>query len=345
MRRKRGIVDVQLNWIFVLVVGALIVAFFVFVVQKQRLLAKDSLDADIKIKLQSILTTAQQSTSTQYPITIPDIEIRFDCEGFRIGNLEPIRMKGAFAPELLKSKKNMIYVSSEEFSMPFKAVNLLLITAPDVRYVFYEGNPKNPDVGRLFSDPKNPSMPDNITKELVSDCNSLNDKSNYKVRFVLVNEDPVTINDCGKKIKKGEITAVNIIPVAGGLSGRGTIKFYEWNGKSFSEKSTSYYIGTSTILGAVFSDSKEAYECGLDAALDRLRIIANITYERAEDFKDKSHGTDCGNYFTDNLVINEMIVGLGNNDLEQRVESTYAMAVKIRNYNKLLSTKSCPLLY
>lgn len=351
MKQKKAVIEIQFNWIFVLIVGALIVAFFVFVVQKQRTVAKSSLEADIRTKLQAIISIAEQSDSTVYQLTVPETNMKFDCEGFSIGNLDVIPLRGNFAPSPLKSSRNKLYIASEDFSMPYKTTNLVYITTPDVRYVFYDSDDAdNADskeyAKKLFFDPKNPSMPSNITKEF-SKCDNLKDKNNYKVRFIFVKESPE--DSCGANIKKGEVTAISIEPALGGISGYGKIKFYERKEDGFVEKGSSYYLGTSSIIAAIFSDSKETYECGLNDALERLKVINEIYLGKAKYLQETMQNTDCGNYYSniegiDKLVAMNTTLQIESLD-ENKVRAIYLNSVDIQNFNKLLSMKSCPLIY
>ena len=80
MDSKKGVIEIQFNWIFILVAGALILILFVVIVQRQGSVSNQSRDIDIRSKLGTILTGAKQSTDTTFVIDIPSkTEIDFGC--------------------------------------------------------------------------------------------------------------------------------------------------------------------------------------------------------------------------------------------------------------------------
>jgi len=350
---RKGVISVQFNWIFVLIVGAIIIGFFIFVMQKQRSVSKTNTEIEIRTKLQAILTTAQQSTKTTYAISTPKVDLAFDCEGVAIGDLQPINLRWAFAPSEIKSRRNRIFITSEEFSMPYKTVNLVYITSPDVRYVFVKDPTAGDDyVKDLYEHKRKPSMPANVTKELVSVPADLEDEDYPVVRFVgryLSSEVPDNevkdLIDYANLIEDAEITALMVEHVSGtDAYDYGQLRFYEWDGTGFSFIDESHYIGKPLILGAIYTDDVEAYDCSIKEVLDRLSVMNDIIMKKEAQLKAYVPiQASCGLYYTKTHELDTLKDELAKTNPEPK--DIFEASKQIRGYNRLLATKSCPLLY
>ena len=132
---NKGSMSIQFNWILVLIIGGLILTFFISVVQKQRSVSEENIASSIQTDLQSILASSHVSTETASVIEIPSNEIQYSCEGFKVGNQFPTKFRYTFAPDLLKSDRNTISVFSYDWSMPYKITNFLYVTSPDIKYL------------------------------------------------------------------------------------------------------------------------------------------------------------------------------------------------------------------
>src|SRR3989338_1748 len=110
MSSKKGGIEVQFNWIFILIAGALILVFFVSLVQRQETVSNEKRDIDIRSKLSTILTSAKQSTGTLFEIKIPKTEIAFGCNGYSVGGTSPFQLGESFSPGRIKSASNTIFL-------------------------------------------------------------------------------------------------------------------------------------------------------------------------------------------------------------------------------------------
>ena len=135
MESKKGVIEVQFNWIFILVAGALILTLFVGLVQKQGTISNQKRDVDIRGKLNTILVSAKQSVGTQFVISIPKTEITFGCNGYSVGGTNPFQLGESFSPSMIKSSDNTLVLQSLDWSVPYRISNFQYILTPDVRYV------------------------------------------------------------------------------------------------------------------------------------------------------------------------------------------------------------------
>src|SRR3990172_10512018 len=132
--------EMQFHWIFVLVAGALILAFFFTVAHRQRAISTERLQLTLATDIENIFTGAIVSRGTAQSLPVPPQGIAFDCtEGcdcaFRIGNAQrSFGDKSLFAQDILEERK--IKVWAQELKMPYRATNFLYLTNPNIKYYF-----------------------------------------------------------------------------------------------------------------------------------------------------------------------------------------------------------------
>ena len=132
--KKRGVIELQFNWIFILIAGAIIFVFFISIVNKQREFSEIKSSGTIITNLESILTGAQISTNTVNIVDMPKVDIGFECNRFFIGPV-PKQTKGnvIFSPNLLKGSQ--IITWALDWNIPYRVTNFLYITDPELRYI------------------------------------------------------------------------------------------------------------------------------------------------------------------------------------------------------------------
>src|SRR3989338_5974677 len=145
---KRGAIEVQFNWIFILVAGTVILLFFGTIIMKQRAAAEEKLSASLLTDLDSIITGSMVSKNAFNFISIPKKEINFmDCDFYYIGKKNEenaklkrdIKEKIIFAPDLIKGTRLTIWTLPWE--IPYRVTNFLYLTSPEVRYIIvYSGS-------------------------------------------------------------------------------------------------------------------------------------------------------------------------------------------------------------
>ncbi|PIN68547.1 hypothetical protein COV93_09025, partial [Candidatus Woesearchaeota archaeon CG11_big_fil_rev_8_21_14_0_20_43_8] len=86
--KKRGVVDLQFNWIFVLIAGAVILAIFFAVANSLKQSSDDKIDLEVSTDLKSILIGAKVSTDSSNVIPIPSSDITIEADGIKVGALQ-----------------------------------------------------------------------------------------------------------------------------------------------------------------------------------------------------------------------------------------------------------------
>ena len=59
MENKKGVIEVQFNWVFIIIIGAVIIAFFVNMSMKQKGVSEEKLSVTIAEHMKTILTGAE----------------------------------------------------------------------------------------------------------------------------------------------------------------------------------------------------------------------------------------------------------------------------------------------
>jgi hypothetical protein len=347
---KKAVVSVQFNWMLVLIIGGLILIFFVGIVQKQREISASSIAEAIQVDLQSILTSSHVSTETASIIEIPSTEIKFSCEGFKVGNQFPAKFLYAFSPDVLRSDRNTISVFAYDWSVPYRITNFLYVTSPDIKYVV-DSNSGNDIINALG----NLLPPRYITKDGKQklfmnwdkgDTANIANTNNYKVRiisFVSGCSPPPSISNT--KPKDVSALCVNL-DCSGSFDEqfdcKGRLTFGNYNENGDWTTLTSNFAGKASLLAAIFSENKEIYECGMENAIDRMQDISSIYEKKAENLQTYySSSPQCPGYM-DALTA---IGGIKSVSSISIITSLQTNIESLKTANEQLLASSCPAVY
>jgi len=324
---KKATVQIQFHWIFVVVVGAIILLFFTTMILKQKNVSDQKLSIDVLNNMDKILTGAIVSPQTLSVISAPKMDIDFNCNSFGVGKSAiNTKRRIIFAPSLLSGR--FLIPWSLPWKTPFRVDNFLYLTTEGVRYVFVNGDG---DLDKeLFDDIE-------VTKqfleplELLSQINNIN---NYKFKLIYFNTIP-SVDLSYLRVDDGDITAINIIP--GTSEDFGTIEFYKYEQEfvpKWSITQTKDYLEIPLIYGAIFSESAEDYECAMNKALQRLRYVAQV-------YKDRTNAlvsfSECSVFYSTDYI--DIILD------STVMEDIYDAKLKLSLQNLGAQAASCPLIY
>ena len=285
MMKKRGAIEVQFNWIFVLIAGAVILFFFIKVVNQQREFSDVKTSGTIITSLESILTGAQVSTGTVNVVEVPKVDIGFTCDKYFIGAV-PRQTKGnvIFSPNLLKGKKIIMW--AKDWNVPYRVTNFLYLTDPEVRYLIVYDNGKEAVANKIFDE-----LPDEINKDqpILSSQLAANftDKNNYKVKFIFLGNSNEDVLLKLSNVPNEDVTAIrldigngNVIPNTGTivfLQKKGTV----WETQKDNGKEETYYLKEEGLFGAIFAEDFEMYNCVMKKAFKKLNFVSQIYLDRS----------------------------------------------------------------
>ncbi|MBI4739179.1 hypothetical protein HY772_06505 [Candidatus Woesearchaeota archaeon] len=348
LRKKAQETEQQFNWIFILIIGALILAFFAYIVLKQKAASEIKLAVTIAKQLNTILTGAKLSSGTFQDIPIPETTIRFACNDYFIGDVgQRLGNRILFAPNFVEG--NRIFTWTLDWNVPFKVSSFLYVTTPFVRYVIV---PSVADESQLLAKRLNSTLPAKINRELVADVDlpnvaNLNDK---RVRIVIIQGLPaVSAPSIPQALANVEASALVIDPA------QRKVQFYEKLGAVLAPVGAPIdYLDDESLFGALFTESREEYECSMNKAYDRLNSASKIYAKKFVLISNNYVGTACEGFYKGPGLV-ESPEQQGNQDLLSLVALTTATPVDVQkisesvqnliNTNTKLQLNSCPLLF
>ncbi|MDB4303370.1 hypothetical protein N9934_01085 [Desulfosarcina sp.] len=363
MWKKRGAIEVQFNWIFVLIVGALIIAFFVVVIKNQMETSDYEAHVTVQSKLNALMQNARSSPGTIF-LTPLNQDLRTDScdEGFYINDDRNLRieLETAFSPNYITSVRNKIVMWVLPWEMPFEVTNFMYVTSPEIKYILI--GPAGGYADDISENPSFSSLPDELEKVFVEQVDDnlmidIEDENNYKIRLVFFSDffsddtcrvEDITINFDGDS----EISAVCFQPEEDALKfdRAGEIFFYDYDyenpGFDFDETST--YVGRSSLIGGIFAEDNEQFDCVMKNAYRRLEMIASL-YERRTDALYFHYETgicrDSMIYADGGASIHSINDAIGFGDYSDVNFFAFDAPFSVSSINFYALTKSCPTIY
>ncbi len=320
---KTGALEIQINWIFVLIAGAIIlIAVFGFLSHQKKATQLKIADTLIKdIEALATGTSALKESSQQ--ITLPKTDIIIKCTDdcsctINTGQIsKDFRDKQIFAPQTLTGLRAVFWTKAWE--IPFRATNFLYITDKSAKYYFvYIDESESLSLKQKIEQ----LIPAGITFEFVGPqgIGALKNAGFDQTKFIFLN---TPIQSVDKSFGKN----TKFIALTDSL-----ITFWEGG-----EAKSTGYITDAEFFGAIFADGFQLYSCNIEKAKKRLKFIINIYEERAKKLNElftASQEVVCGY----DAVINELNAFEGDLDITK-----HYTVIKGLNAEKV--AQSCPLVY
>ena len=331
--------EVQFNWIFVLAAGTAILLFFSGIIIKQKDISETTTNAAILKSVESLIASnsAKEDVATSTDLSSSTIEM--SCNRISAGKTSrQFSSLILFSPSKITSTK--IFALSKDFSIPYKAVNILMMSSPNVKYIIIGNN----EIAREI----NKSIPDKWNKAIYSSMPDIRAEKDTKYRFIFASSEPVfPVSIQG--MPDEDVTAVKLQ----GDTIHGSAAFYSKKGAAWQQAGTSNYLTSSLLIGAVFSGSKENYECSAANAFSRLSLVSGINADRTGKLiaSPQITNTACTNIyqslmqnFNDIKIASETISKTGKvNDAE--LGKIIPVSQFLEESNQQLKIYSCQLMY
>lgn len=335
MINKKGF-EMQFNWIFVLAAGAAILLFFTIVVVKQKGVVDASTKASVLKNIEAIVTGAGVGTDTTNIIPVLSSDIEVGCNRISIGGVsKQYQSIVLFAPDLIKGSK--LVTQTLGFSAPYRATNMLYLTSQQVRYILIGNNNLAKEI--------NKTLPSILTKEFHETSSSISNKNSYKVKLIIFGD--VDANNIGisslEKMPDNDVTAIKV----NGDNAKGTVQFYQKDGSSWLLKGSSSYIGKSSLIGAVYADTIEAYECNMQNAFSRLNLVTKIYESRTGALRnsDLTERPRCVESYNTASAQLDRISAASSEFNDPNVDTISDAAGKLAEANKNAQKYSCTMIY
>ena len=344
---KRAI-ELQFHWIFILIAGAVIIAFFFSIAQKQQALSERKLSVTLASQMDAIFTGAIESKGTTQPLVTPQPGIAFSCTKFCECNYyvgdqpRPFGEKIIFAPALIKEQDATAW--AVEWKLPFRILNVLLLTNPRIKnYIVYD--PELPDSQRMYAKVSK-ALPKGINVETLSSPAYVNDiapEGDKHTRFVFLATQQPSLAGLNINFEDEDVSGV-------WLRSETEAVFYEktepgtldFNGYELP------VAGDALLYGAIFAADYQMYDCMVKSAFARMSVVAGVQATRAQELKDRLalERPECA-YVVQDMEGVAQKAGV----LAQTPDAHDALAVilsaqgELRRQNDNLLQQGCPELY
>lgn len=347
---KRAVIEVQFNWIFILIAGAVILIFFASLVGKQKEFATASYATNVLTNMEAIMSGAGVALGSTQFIELADTRIDFSCDAYYVGEAQKnFKGKLTFAPSYLYGK--YIVTWTQSFDVPFRATNFLYLTTPEIRYIIInDGNYAEklyellPQKEAEIDEEKKTMM----NKEIVDNIAEIKDKNNYKVRIIFFENDNIgQITTLIRKTAADDLTALKITPSqeTNILNSYGTVEFFKKRGNEFDKIGTSEYFTQSMLFGAVFTDDLETYNCLKNRAFEKMKMVADVYRERSGEIAGKyQEEAGAGTIPLCSAVHDSAAIKLTNINYDS-LEGLYNLMNTLKNQNQDALRFSCAVIY
>ena len=326
--------EIQFNWLFVLVAGTAIIIFFIVLVTRHKDISETSAKADVLKSIESIITAASVSTDTVNVLDITNSNIEVGCNRVSIGGVSRQYQKLIlFAPTLIKGNKLITHTLA--FNAPYRVTNLLYITSPQIRYIIIGSSNSE------FAKEINKSLPIELKKEIYKSIPDIKNLNNYKVRFIVFEDFDVEDIDLTnlERMPNSDVTAIKII----GDINKGEIEFYEKDGTSWLQQENSFYFGKSSLIGAIYSDTLENYECNMENVFSRINLVTQVYIRRTTSLI--SQRQECNEYYGKSLVDLGNVLKASSGFNYENINNLANAADSLIEQNKNMQENSCILIY
>ena len=329
MGSKKGFMEMQFNWIFIIITGALILILLAEIIVNQKDASKLSADVSILKNLDAILTNLESGAGTVNVVKMPKTRIEFRCDGYSVdGNLKQRNGMSIFSPSVLEA--DSIVLMAMSWNVPYKAANAVYLVNPDTRYIFIGDSDFS---RRIFW-----NMPSIVRADGYTHVGIVQDENDANIRIIFFNQNPEFPKSLYKMNNKF-ITALKI----NGNEDTGTIEFLKAEDNKFIPQGASYYIREGTLLGAIFSDNMEIYECVMENMFKKLNVVSQIYERRANTLRLMYERQECEKFYDTGSI--KAIKEDSSLFSQSSISHIEVNAKNLELQNRQAQLISCPLIY
>ena len=329
--RKHAQVSIQFNWLFALIAGVIILAFFFSIIKAQQQRSSVEEATSLAQSLDTVFSslTTNPDTTRSYPITNADLT--FTCEpGISEYTIQGTAKESTandllFTPATLQG--DHILAWTQPWSTPFDAGVFTYLASDRVAFIFI--NDSNQVIQALYDQFPGTTGEDKpfFTKRF-SDDRIPTGMGRYVIITTTAHIGDVPTLTAQPPLKNEDVAIRVIDPEAS------TIGFDETG------EATRPYLTREELWGAIFTEDASTYDCTMQKAITRLKHNAAILEQRAQLIQqDPDFKAICAATYSSAQADFHMIA---NNDYE-------AVAGAMRHLQQLHNTmqrgSTCPLIY
>lgn len=349
---KRAI-EFQVHWIFILIAGAVILAFFFGIVQKQKTVSEQKLSIRLSQQMEAVFAGAIESKGTSQQLAIPQPGIAFSCTqacdcSWIIGKkANPFLDNLIFAPPLLQGTDALAW--SLEWKLPFRVTNLLYLTNPDIQHVLvYDRSlPRSRALFERVTEllPKELAP---ITLDTPSALATFPPEGYAHTRIIFLDVQPFPNLGLSQEWEDQSVSGVAV------LADNRAIFYDKIPGELNFNTYPSLWAEESLLFAAFFSADHALYSCGMRQAFGKLSTIARIQSARAaklQDAMDRANRPECVYAQTQELLesvssaAQEIAQSAQPIEEHQHLATIISAQPTLKAHNENLIRQYCPALY
>jgi len=331
---KKGQIEIQFNWIFIFIVGVIILIFFLFVIRSQTKSADIELAGDIIKNLDTVVKSAQTTVDAEKIIAMPNVKISFICEPdtnisfYDLGNgvKKDTPYDIIFSQEKLSGYELISWTQS--WDVPFRIATFQYLTTKRAQFIIVN------DTG-TFAEELNKSLPKGMNKLFINPNDNIVD-NNYDYYKIIEFDGSKHTGD--KPTKNVHKIIIHINSGQSTIDSYGTVKFDEPDVPIIN------FVKKASLFGAIFSEDADFYNCTMNKAFDRFEILMKLQHNRTGEIKDKlpAEMASCRNIF---IVSGSDMDSLSSKKLVDAANIFEGSKKIMRANENLIRGKNCPLIY
>ena len=347
---KKSAIEVQFNWLFVLLIGAVLLIFVFSVIRTQTEVVEYDISATVRMNLDSVLQDASQTPGTTFTVQLRNTRFTSSdscVDSFYLNDNRNLRieMEAVFSPKQMDSVRGEFLLWVLPWDMPFRITNFVYLTSPDIIYLLvYDGFTED-FVKEINSSRTTLSLPEDLTKIIIEDNAALEsqlkqlDHLNTRVIYIK--------NDCSTTVFPDHATSAVCIQVndnveSGGLNGWGNVTYLD---PEDNHKHT-FFIGRPSLFGVIFAEDIVQYDCSMQKAFKRMLQLLDVYQYRSSNLSQT--GDMCGtrhDQAVGRLTAMKNAIRTNNKIGETLYNNSIKGTASLRGLNQDTKLRSCVYIY
>ena len=292
---RKGQVQLTVNWIYIVIAGAVILLFFAGLVVKGKDAAEKNIAEDVVQVMGNVFTGAGVSEKTKNRIEtsgLAEFTFQFTCmEGVSTFGIKDKTnsvqdtTQPTFSPEEIKTTRMLLW--SLPYKLPYKIVDLLFVTSVNTKYFLIAFD--DIDFVNEFdtaTDDSDKTM--KINWQSITTLEDVDPKGNFQIR--IVDLDGIYVKENGDvpvkalKLADDKVTAVTF------LSGN-LVQYYQKQGTVWSKKGKPVEMVSlggkrdAAKYAAIFANDGNQYTCNMLKAYKRLGLVNKVYQGKLQDLQ------------------------------------------------------------
>jgi hypothetical protein len=287
---KKAAIEVQFNWLFVLIIGVVILSFVFTVIRGQMKSTQDEVEATVRTKLDTVLQQAAQTPGTLFTVQLRNTRFTSSdscSDSFYLNENRNLRieLEAAFSPKNMDSIQGEFILWTLPWELPFRITNFVYLTSPDIVYLLVHDGPSEDFAEQINYTRDRTSLPDSMLKIVLSQGsleNQLSSLNHLNTRVVYVGGDEYCTQET-VTFPQGANSAicVEIDSNNGGLDGWGKVVYLRDTQSGYATQRETYFLGRASLFGAIFSEDIVQFDCSMQKAYTRMNNMLDVYISRS----------------------------------------------------------------